>query len=68
MIPADPKIPGHEAFRNTDVPCVCQLPPPNTLGGPGDVVDAVSAHAPRIRNSATAICLQFIRVLAKTGR
>lgn len=26
IIPAEPKIPGHEAFRNTDVPCVYQLP------------------------------------------
>ncbi|MCR4412008.1 MAG: hypothetical protein NUV77_06230, partial [Thermoguttaceae bacterium] len=26
IIPADPKIPGYEAFRNTDVPCVYQLP------------------------------------------
>jgi predicted GH43/DUF377 family glycosyl hydrolase len=26
IIPADPKILGHEEFRNTDVPCVYQLP------------------------------------------
>ncbi|HNQ88185.1 MAG TPA: hypothetical protein PKM73_06205 [Verrucomicrobiota bacterium] len=26
VIPADPKIPGYEAFKNTDVPCVYQLP------------------------------------------
>ena len=26
IIPADPKIPGHAQFRNTDVPCVYQLP------------------------------------------
>lgn len=26
VIPSEPKIPGHEAFRNTDVPCVYQLP------------------------------------------
>ncbi|MFM7182452.1 MAG: hypothetical protein ACKO2G_13435 [Verrucomicrobiales bacterium] len=26
VIPADPKIPGHEDFKNTDVPCVYQLP------------------------------------------
>ena len=26
IIPAEPKIPGHEAFRNTDCPCVYQLP------------------------------------------
>ena len=26
VIPAEPKIPGHEAFQNTDVPCVYQLP------------------------------------------
>jgi beta-xylosidase len=26
VIPEDPKIPGHETFRNTDVPCVYQLP------------------------------------------
>ncbi|HOM18460.1 MAG TPA: hypothetical protein PLQ00_14110 [Thermoguttaceae bacterium] len=26
VIPADPKIPGHEGFRNPDVPCVYQLP------------------------------------------
>lgn len=26
VIPAHPKIPGHEAFENTDVPCVYQLP------------------------------------------
>ncbi len=26
IIPAEPKIPGHEAFRNTDAPCVYQLP------------------------------------------
>jgi hypothetical protein len=26
VIPAEPKIPGHEKFRNTDVPCVYQLP------------------------------------------
>jgi len=26
VIPAEPKIPGHEEFRNTDVPCVYQLP------------------------------------------
>ena len=26
VIPAEPKIPGHEAFHNTDVPCVYQLP------------------------------------------
>ena len=26
IIPAEPKIPGHETFRNTDVPCVYQLP------------------------------------------
>ena len=26
VIGADPKIPGHEKFRNTDAPCVYQLP------------------------------------------
>lgn len=26
VIPAEPKIPGHEDFKNTDVPCVYQLP------------------------------------------
>ena len=26
VISAEPKMPGHEAFRNTDVPCVYQLP------------------------------------------
>ena len=26
LIPAEPKIPGNEAFHNTDVPCVYQLP------------------------------------------
>lgn len=26
VIPAQPKIPGHEAFHSTDVPCVYQLP------------------------------------------
>ena len=26
VIAGDPKIPGHEAFKNTDVPCVYQLP------------------------------------------
>jgi hypothetical protein len=26
VIPAEPKIPGHESFRNTDVPCVYQIP------------------------------------------
>ncbi len=26
VVPADPKIPGHEKFRNADVPCVYQLP------------------------------------------
>lgn len=26
VIPAEPKIPGYEAFKNTDVPCVYQLP------------------------------------------
>jgi len=26
IIPAEPKIPGHEKFHNTDVPCVYQLP------------------------------------------
>lgn len=26
VIPADPKIPGHETFKNPDVPCVYQLP------------------------------------------
>lgn len=26
IIPAEPKIPGHEAFKNTDVPTVYQLP------------------------------------------
>jgi predicted GH43/DUF377 family glycosyl hydrolase len=26
VIPAEPLIPGYEAFRNTDVPCVYQLP------------------------------------------
>jgi hypothetical protein len=26
IIPVEPKIPGHEAFRNTDAPCVYQLP------------------------------------------
>lgn len=26
VIPAEPNIPGYEAFRNTDVPCVYQLP------------------------------------------
>ena len=26
VIPAEPKIPGHEKFRNPDVPCVYQLP------------------------------------------
>ena len=26
VIPADPKIAGHEDFKNTDVPCVYQLP------------------------------------------
>lgn len=26
VIPAEPKIPGNEAFHNTDVPCVYQLP------------------------------------------
>ena len=26
IIPAEPKLPGHEAFLNTDVPCVYQLP------------------------------------------
>jgi beta-xylosidase len=26
IIPAKPKIPGHEAFHNTDSPCVYQLP------------------------------------------
>jgi predicted GH43/DUF377 family glycosyl hydrolase len=26
VIAAEPKIPGHESFRNTDVPCVYQLP------------------------------------------
>ena len=26
VIPAEPRIPGHEAFHNTDCPCVYQLP------------------------------------------
>ena len=26
VIPAEPNIPGHEQFKNTDVPCVYQLP------------------------------------------
>lgn len=26
VIPAEPKIPGHESFHNPDVPCVYQLP------------------------------------------
>lgn len=26
VIPAEPKVPGFEAFKNTDVPCVYQLP------------------------------------------
>lgn len=26
VIASEPRIPGHEAFRNTDVPCVYQLP------------------------------------------
>ena len=26
VIPAQPKVPGHERFENTDVPCVFQLP------------------------------------------
>lgn len=26
VVPAQPKIPGHEAFENPDVPCVYQLP------------------------------------------
>lgn len=26
VIPSDPKIPGYENFKNTDVPCVYQLP------------------------------------------
>jgi len=26
VIPANPQIPGHEEFKNTDVPCVYQLP------------------------------------------
>ena len=26
VIPAEPKIPGHEDFKNTDVPCVFQVP------------------------------------------
>jgi hypothetical protein len=26
VIPAHPKVPGHETFENTDVPCVYQLP------------------------------------------
>jgi predicted GH43/DUF377 family glycosyl hydrolase len=26
IVPANPNIPGHERFRNTDVPCVYQLP------------------------------------------
>lgn len=31
VIPAEPRIPGHEEFRNADVPCVYQLPgQPNT--------------------------------------
>ncbi len=25
VISADPKIPGHEAFKNTDCPCVYQI-------------------------------------------
>lgn len=26
VLPAEPKIPGHETFKNADVPCVYQLP------------------------------------------
>ena len=26
VIPSEPRIPGHESFRNTDCPCVFQLP------------------------------------------
>jgi hypothetical protein len=56
VIPAEPKIPGHEAFKNTDVPCVYQLP-----GQPGKWYMSFIAFDGRGYNSFVAESTDLVR-------